>query len=273
VKTTQYYTLIFLGIERNIKVWTTDRRCLVTRRGACIITLFIVLFAFIYDHPFLLLPYDTSYCFFKLYNQSILFSCHDAHYHAYGHTFSLTDLLFIENVGLNNFILPIVIILTNVVLIIGLRRRAYQRQHRLNTCRSDDWREQSVILYMLLSSIAFIFLTSPAGILNCWSVVHGERIPTNNLALVLDLVEIIHHCSHFPILLMTSSIIRKKTFQIVFHPRLQRQHSFSLRQSPRRVHSRSLPQDVCPTEVHLPMTDLSSTQLRSPVTNLSSTTS
>jgi hypothetical protein len=257
----KYYIFIILGVERNIKVWTTDRRCLITRRGACIITLFIILFVIIYNHPFLFFPHNVSYCFFKLYNQSVLFSCHDAYYHAYGHTFSLTDLLFIENIGLNNFILPIVIILTNVVLIIGLRRRAYQRQHRLNTCRSDDWRERSVILYMLLSSIAFIFLTSPAGILNCWSVVHGERIPTNNLALVLDLVEIIHHCSHFPILLMTSSIIRTKAFQIVFQTRTPRKNSLCSRQAARqRFTSRSsTPQEICLAPISLPMTNLSST--------------
>jgi len=118
---------------------------------------------------------------------------------------------------------------TNIVLIFGLRRRAYQRRHHLGTRKNDDWRERSVILYMLLSSITFIFLTAPVGILGAWAAVHDQRIPTNNLALVLDLMEIVHHCSHFPILLMTSSIIRTKTFQIIFQPRAPRQNSFNLR--------------------------------------------
>ena len=46
---------------------------------------------------------------------------------------------------------------------------------------------------------------------------------TNNLALILELMEILHHCSHFPILLMTSSVIRTKTFQILFHRRNSQQ--------------------------------------------------
>ena len=229
-----------LGIERNLKVWTTDRRCLMSRRHAFIITLVIVLFVFIYNHPFLFWPYDVSFCYFNLFKQSILFSCDNAFYRAYGQRFSLTNLLFIENIGLNNFILPITIIATNIILIFGLKRRAYQRRHRLGTTKIDDWRERSVILYMLLSSISFILLTSPVGILGAWAMVRGQRIPTNNLAIILDLMEIIHHCSHFPLLLMTSSIIRTKTFQILFQPRLKRQNSASSRPSVRpRVPSRS----------------------------------
>lgn len=204
-----------------------------TRRHAFIITLIIVLFVFIYNHPFLFWPYDASFCFFNLFKQSILFSCDNAFYRAYGQRFSLTNLLFIENIGLNNFLLPITIIVTNVVLICGLKRRAHQRRHRLGTSKSDDWRERSVILYMLLSSISFILLTSPVGILGAWAMVRGQRIPTNNLAIILDLMEIIHHCSHFPLLLMTSSIIRTKTFQILFQPRLKRQNSATSRPSVR----------------------------------------
>jgi hypothetical protein len=222
--------IIYLGIERNLKVWTTDRRCLITRRRACLITFTIVIVVIIYNHPFLLLPYDVSYCFFKLNNHSLLFACTNAYYNSYGYKFSLTNLLFIENIGLNNIILPLFIISTNIILICGLRRRAYQRRHRLGSARKNyDWREQSVILYMLLSSITFVFLTAPVGILGAWAAVHGQKVPTNNLALVLDLMEILHHCLHFPILLMTSSIIRTKTFQILFQPRIPRQNSLTSR--------------------------------------------
>ncbi|CAF4288342.1 unnamed protein product, partial [Adineta steineri] len=178
--------------------------------------------------------------FFKLFNKTILFSCDNAYYNAYGYTFSLTNLLFIENIGLNNLILPLIIISTNIILIFGLQRRSQQRRHRLGTYKNDDWKERSVILYMLLSSIAFILLTSPIGILGAWSAIHSQRIPTNNLALILDLLEIIHHCSHFPILLMTSSVIRKKTFEIIFHPRTKRQNSVLSRNSIRqRITSQS----------------------------------
>ena len=55
--------MIILGIERNIKVWTTDRRCLITRRGACLITLLIILLVILYNHPFLYFPSNVSYCF------------------------------------------------------------------------------------------------------------------------------------------------------------------------------------------------------------------
>ncbi|CAF1267711.1 unnamed protein product [Rotaria sp. Silwood1] len=233
---TSYAFLCALGIERNLKVWTIDRRCLITRRHAYIITIMIVLFVIIYDHPFLFFPYDVSYCFFKLFNQLILFSCNNAYYNVYGYKFSLMNLLFIENIGLNNLILPIFIISINISLIIGLRRRAYQRQHRLGRSKTYDWRERSVILYMFLSSLTFIFLTSPIGILGVWATLHGQHIPTNNLALILDLLEMIHHCSHFPILLMTSSIIRIKTFQIFFQPRLSRQNSFNTSRGPIRKH-------------------------------------
>ncbi|CAF1460934.1 unnamed protein product [Adineta steineri] len=237
---TSYAFLCALGIERNLKVWSTDRRSLITKRDATIITIFIIIFVIIYNHPFLFLPYDVSYCFFKLFNKTILFSCDNAYYNAYGYTFSLTNLLFIENIGLNNLILPLIIISTNIILIFGLQRRSHQRRHRLGTYKNDDWKERSVILYMLLSSIAFILLTSPIGILGAWSAIHSQRIPTNNLALILDLLEIIHHCSHFPILLMTSSVIRKKTFEIIFHPRTKRQNSVLSRNSIRqRITSQS----------------------------------
>jgi hypothetical protein len=231
---------LFQGIERNLKVWITNRRCLITRRRACIITLFIIGFVIIHDHLFLFLPYDVSYCFVKLYNHSILFSCDNAYYKAYGYTYSLTNLIFIESVGLNNFILPILIISTNITLIFGLRRRACQRRYRLGARKKNDWREQSVILYVFLSSITFVILTAPTGILNGWSAVHNERMATNNLAIILELMEILHHCSHFPILLMTSSVIRTKTFQILFHPLRSRQGSFNSRpSSQQQMRSRS----------------------------------
>lgn len=227
-----YAFLCALGIERNLKVWTTDRRYLITRRRACLITVMIIVFIFIYDHPFLYRPYNESYCMFRFLNRSIIFSCENAFYRFYGLTFTLTDLIFIENVGLNNFILPILIMSTNLILIVGLRRRAHQRRHRLGARKKDDWRERSVILYMLLSSITFVLLTAPIGILGIWATIHKQKLPTNNLALLLDLLEIIHHCTHFPILLMTSSVIRRKTYQILFQPHLPRQNSLSERQLP-----------------------------------------
>jgi hypothetical protein len=230
----------FQGIERNLKVWITDRgRSLITRQRACIITLSILILIIIHDHPFLFFPYDVSYCFFKFYNHTILFSCTNAYYKAYGYTFSLTDLIFIESIGLNNLILPILIMSTNIILIFGLRRRANQRRNRLGKRKADDWREQSVILYVFLSSLTFILLTTPVGILNAWSTVYNQEMATGNLVLVLDLMEIIHHCSHFPILLMTSSIIRRKTFQIIFHPRELRPNSFTSRRSSKQVRSKS----------------------------------
>ncbi|UJR29416.1 hypothetical protein I4U23_010628 [Adineta vaga] len=226
-----YLFLCALGIERNLKVWITDRRCIITRRRACLITIFLIIFVIIYDHPFLFLPYDVSYCFVKLSNYTILFSCDNAFYKSYGYTYSLTDLIFIESIGLNNFILPILIISTNIILIFGLRRRAYQRRHRLGTRKNNDWKEQSVILYVFLSSITFLCLTTPTGVLNALSAVYNQKMATNNLALILELMEILHHCSHFPILLMTSSVIRRKTLQILFHPRQLQRNSVSSRLS------------------------------------------
>jgi hypothetical protein len=149
----------------------------------------------------------------------MIYSCNNAFYHIYGYSFSLTNLVFIENIGLNNIILPVMIILTNLILILGLKRRNYLRRHRLGKHTKDDWKERSVILYMLFSSLVFVILTTPIGILGIWGLIYGKKIPNNNLSLVFDLMEILHHCSHFPILLMTSSMIRKKLFQT----RLQRQ--------------------------------------------------
>ena len=227
------------GIERNLKVWITDRRCVITRRRAWIITLFILFFVLIHDHPFLLFPHNPSYCFYQVYNHSILFSCDNANYQSYGYRFSLTDLIFIESIGLNNLILPIVIISTNIILIFGLRRRAYERRHRLGTRKHDDWRERSVILYVLFSSMTFIFLTAPTGIVNAWSAIYNDKMATNNTALILELLEIVHHCSHFPILLMTSSVIRAKTFQVIFRPNVPRHNSLTSRQLSKRIRSKS----------------------------------
>jgi len=123
---------------------------------------------------------------------------------------------------------------TNIILIIGLRRRTYQRRYRLGRRKNNDWRERSVVLYMFISSLTFIFLTAPVGVLGVWSAIHKQGIPTTNLQLILDLMEIVHHCTHFPILLMTSSIIRTKTYQIIFQPNLPRQNSFNSRQSTRQ---------------------------------------
>jgi hypothetical protein len=133
------------------------------------------------------------------------------------------------------------IISINITLIFGLRRRAYRRRHRLGRReKNNDWREQSVILYVFLSSIAFILLTAPIGIFNAWSTVHNQRMATNNLTLILELMEILHHCSHFPILLMTSSVIRSKTLEILFHPRELRRTSLDSRlSSQQRMRSKS----------------------------------
>jgi hypothetical protein len=132
---------------------------------------------------------------------------------------------------------------TNIILIFGLRRRANQRRNRLGKRKADDWREQSVILYVFLSSLTFILLTTPVGILNAWSTVYNQEMATGNLVLVLDLMEIIHHCSHFPILLMTSSVIRTKTFQILFHSRQLEQTSIHSRaSSQKRIRSKSASQ-------------------------------
>lgn len=202
----------FLGIERNLKVWTIDRRWLITRKRALVITIFITISIIIYNHPFLFWPHDASYCYFVLFNHPTIYTCNNAHYNAYGYSYSLTKLLLIENIGLNNVILPIVIISTNIILVIGLRRRIYQRRQYLGKIKNGDWRERSIIIYMLLSSLAFVVLTLPVGMLVAWGIAFDQQIPTNNSVLIFDLMEIIHHCSHFPILLMTSSKIRRKCF-------------------------------------------------------------
>jgi hypothetical protein len=96
---------------------------------------------------------------------------------------------------------------------------------------------------VFLSSITFVILTAPTGILNGWSAVHNQRMATNNLALILELMEILHHCSHFPILLMTSSVIRTKTFQILFHSRQSEQSSSRSRSSSQqRIRTKSASQ-------------------------------
>ena len=245
-----------------MKVWSTERRTLMSRRTACLTTICILILVIIYNHPFLFWPYDVSYCYFDIQKRKILFSCDNALYNAYGIRFSLSNLLFIENIGLNNFVLPLIIIATNITLMIGLRRRSYQRRTRFGTYKNDDWKERSVILYMLLSSIAFLLLTSPIGILGALATFQGEQIPTNNLSILLDLMEIIHHCSHFPILLMTSSIIRAKTLQILFHPHMKRDNSVVTRSSmKRRVTSRSSSS----------ARDINITNFRSPLKSLSNT--
>ncbi|CAF1656762.1 unnamed protein product [Adineta ricciae] len=220
---TSYAFLCALGIERSIKVWAINHRCLITRQRACWITLFIVFIIGIYNHPFLFYPTDVNYCYFTLFNYSAIFTCNNAKYHAYGYSYSLTKFLFVENLGLNNIILPLMIILTNFTLILGLRRRSYLRRDHLGVYSVDDWRERSVLVYMILSSLVFLILTAPIGFLGVWSIIRDQEIPTNNLSIIFDLMEIIHHCSHFPILLMTSSLLRKKIFQT----RWRRQKSIS----------------------------------------------
>jgi len=212
-----YSFLCALGIERNLKVWAVDQYYLITRQRAYIITIILIVFVFLHDHFFLFPPYQVSYSFVHLYNHSILFSCDNAYYESYGYKYSLTDLIFIQSIGLNNFLLPLLILTINFLLIIGLKRRLYQRRNRLGRRKTNDWKEQNVIFYVLLSSIAFVLLTSPTGILSAWSSVFKQKLITNNLAIILELMEIVHHCSHFPILLMTSSVIRNKTAQRFFH--------------------------------------------------------
>lgn len=212
-----YLFLCALGIERNFKVWLVDHRYLITRQRAYIITLFLVILVLLHDHFFLFPPYEVSYSFVKFYNYSILYSCTNAYYHFYGYAYSLTDLIFIQSIGLNNLILPILIVSVNILLIIGLKHRLRQRRYRLGRRKSTEWKEQNVIFYVFLSSLAFLLLTLPTGILSAWSAVFKRRLITNNLAIVLELMEILHHCSHFPILLMTSSVIRRQTLQRLFH--------------------------------------------------------
>ncbi|UJR14724.1 hypothetical protein I4U23_001717 [Adineta vaga] len=243
---TSYAFLCALGIERNIKVWTINRRWLITRQRACWITLFIVLIIVIYNHLFLFYPTNASYCYFTLFNYSSIFTCNNANYNAYGFSYTITKFVFIENLGLNNIILPTMIILTNLILIYGLRRRNYQRRNYLGTNNTDDWRERSVLIYMILSSVVFLLLTSPIGILGVWNIIHDEQLPTNNLAIIFDLMEIIHHCSHFPILLMTSSLLRKKTFQTRLQQQQQR-NSASMKMFPQhKTSSRKKSNDIFP---------------------------
>lgn len=232
-----YAFLCALGIERNIKVWTIDRHRLITRSRACWITIFIIIFVIIYNHPFLYWPLEFSYCYFRLFNHSIIYTCNNARYRFWNYSFTLTNLLFIENIGLNNIVLPLMIILTNISLIIGLRHRNSQRQHHFGVTKIDDSKEQSVIVYVFLSSIVFVLLTSPVGILGIWGIISQAEIPTNNLSVIFDLMEIVHHGSHFPILFLTSSMIRRKMFQT----RLQRQRNVSCK---RPLRSRSLVQTV-----------------------------
>ena len=224
--TGETFCFFLLGIERNIKVWTIDRDWLITRQRARLIAILIILIVTIYNHPFLYWPSEPSYCYFTLLNYSFIYMCVNAQYNIYGYSFSLSNLIFIENIGLNNFILPSIIILTNIILIMGLRRRDYQRRHQLGTNKSDESKERSVILYMIFSSIAFVVLTSPIGILGIWGILVDKQIPTSNTSFVFNLLEILHHGSHLPILLMTSSTIRRKIFQT----RLQRQKLISKRQ-------------------------------------------
>jgi hypothetical protein len=240
----QLYCEIFLsGIERNLKLWTTGRRWLITRQRACWLTLFIVLVLIIYDHPFLYWPSKASFCYFTLFNYSTIYTCTNAHYHAHGYSFSLTKLILIENIGLNNFILPFTIILINVILIIGLRRRSYQRRYRLGKNINNHWKEHAVLCFILLSSILFIFLTLPIGIIVGWRIAHGEQIPTDNVILLCDLMEILHHCSHFPILIMTSSRIRRKVCE---RRSQQRSVSFRTQSFATRSHTPASDQhDIC----------------------------
>ncbi|CAF1425571.1 unnamed protein product [Rotaria sordida] len=249
-----YAFLGALGIERNLKVWTIDRRWLITRPRACLITLFIILFIIIYNHPFLFWPSDVSYCYFLLFNHITVYTCNNANYYAYGYSFSLTKLLLIENMGLNNIILPLIIILTNIILVIGLKRRNYQRRHHLGTNKINDWRERSILIYMLLSSITFIILTLPVGILFVWGIIFGKQIPTNNFVLICDLMEIIHHCSHFPILLMTSSKIRRKVCEY----RYKQGRNISFGSRSRSQTQSSNHHDRCLTIFRLCLIDLSS---------------
>lgn len=208
-----YAFLCALGIERNIKVWTINRQWLITRSRACFITGLIVVVIIIYNHPFLYWPWQFSYCYFPLFDYSLIYICTNARYEIYGYSFTLTNLLFIENLGLNNIILPLMIIFINLILILGLKHRNSHRRNHFRTKKIEDTKDQSVILYMLLSSIVFVLLTSPIGILGVWGILSREEIPTNNLSIIFDLMEIIHHGSHFPILLLTSSMIRRKMFQ------------------------------------------------------------
>ena len=249
-----YAFLCALGIERNIKVWNIDRQWLITRSRACRIVLSIIIVVIIYNHPFLYWPLESSYCYFRLFDYSIIYTCNNARYQLLNYSFTLTNLLFLENIGLNSVILPLLIIATNVSLIIGLRHRNSQRRSQFGMTKLDDSKEHSVILYVFLSSIVFVLLTSPVGILGIWGMISQAEIPTNNLSLIFDLMEIIHHGSHFPILFLTSSMIRRQLFQT----RLQRQKNIS-REYPNRPRCSSQivqQKEYCPTPSHPQMLSL-----------------
>ncbi|CAF0967549.1 unnamed protein product [Didymodactylos carnosus] len=234
-----YAFLCALGIERNLKVWIIEKKYLITRKRAIKITCFIFICVCIYNHPFLLYPKTAYYCHFN--STRILFECENAVYSKYfGKSITISKLLLIENMGLNNIVLPLLIVLTNIILVIGLHYRSRQRKQwhhaiRLSKTNStqenifNDWREKSVVVYMLLSSIAFFLLTTPTGIQGIISLTKENKLYYNNLSFILNLMEILHHCSHFPILLATSSILRIKMKKILcqlVHPSRRNNHYY-----------------------------------------------
>ena len=131
------YFVCALGIERNLKVWIVDhRRCsLIIRRRAILIACLLIFSVFIHDHFFLFPPYNIIYCYLDIYNRPILFSCDNAFYRSYRSTYSLADLIFFQSIGLNNLILPVGIVLINILLIFGLKRRSHKRRRCLSVLR------------------------------------------------------------------------------------------------------------------------------------------
>ena len=77
-----------------------NRRWLITRQRAYWLTLLIVIFVIIYNHPFLFWPKESSFSCFELFNHTIVYACQDAQYQIYGFSFSLKKLIYIENIGL-----------------------------------------------------------------------------------------------------------------------------------------------------------------------------
>lgn len=78
---------------------------------------------------------------------------------------------------------------------------------------STSRKHQSVILYTYMHCKCnfFLLLTSPVGIVNAWSIIFKHQLAVDHTVILFDLLEIIHYRSHFPILLFTSSVIRRKT--------------------------------------------------------------
>ena len=112
---------------------------------------------FVYNRSFPFWSLQVSYYYFQLFNHSTIYTRDDAYYEGYEFSFSLTELLFIENIGLNNIILLLTIISINIVLVTDLRRLSYQRRHHVSTNRTSDWKEQCYRLHSIVKYSFYYF--------------------------------------------------------------------------------------------------------------------